>query len=116
MSIKAKLEALIYAAEDPISLDQMAALLKDDLLALRNQPAPEPDPAISTDMAAEAPRLLESSPLESSSGESSSLEAAPTEQAGTQDERRNETRSGAPAEGEAFQQEPTDAQAESHQN
>ena len=33
--IKAKLEAIIYAAEDPITLDQMAALLKDDLLALK---------------------------------------------------------------------------------
>jgi segregation and condensation protein B len=55
MSIKAKLEALIYAAEDPITLDHMAALLKDDLLALKEQPetgtpepggteAPEPHP------------------------------------------------------------------------
>src|SRR5229473_1613378 len=35
MSIKAKLEAIIYAAEDPITLDQMASLLKDDLLALK---------------------------------------------------------------------------------
>ncbi|HEY2498829.1 MAG TPA: SMC-Scp complex subunit ScpB [Candidatus Angelobacter sp.] len=43
MSIKAQLEALIYAAEDPITLDQMAALLKDDLLALKT--APETAPA-----------------------------------------------------------------------
>src|SRR5689334_7855671 len=35
MPIKAKLEAIIYAAEEPITLDQMAALLKDDLLALK---------------------------------------------------------------------------------
>jgi segregation and condensation protein B len=35
VSIKAKLEAIIYAAEDPITLDQMASLLKDDLLALK---------------------------------------------------------------------------------
>src|SRR6476660_6028934 len=43
MSIKAKLEAIIYAAEDPITLDQMAALLKDDLLALKTAlPAAEP--------------------------------------------------------------------------
>ena len=35
MSIKAKLEAIIYAAEDPITLDQMASLLKDDLMALK---------------------------------------------------------------------------------
>ena len=44
MSIKAKLEALIYAAEDPITLDQMAALLKDDLLALKELPPPELHP------------------------------------------------------------------------
>jgi segregation and condensation protein B len=44
MSIKAKLEALVYAAEDPITLDQMAALLKDDLLALKDVPAPERQP------------------------------------------------------------------------
>src|SRR5258708_27381832 len=41
MSIKPKLEALIYAAEEPISLDQMAALLKNDLLALKLTPDPE---------------------------------------------------------------------------
>lgn len=40
MSIKAQLEALIYAAEEPITLDQMAALLKDDLLALKSAPPP----------------------------------------------------------------------------
>jgi segregation and condensation protein B len=34
MSLKAKLEALIYAAEEPITQDQMAALLKEDLLAM----------------------------------------------------------------------------------
>ncbi len=44
MSIKAQLEALIYAAEDPITLDQMVALLKDDLLALKTAPAPEYPP------------------------------------------------------------------------
>jgi segregation and condensation protein B len=44
MFIKAKLEALIYAAEDPITLDQMAALLKDDLLALKTALAQEPTP------------------------------------------------------------------------
>jgi segregation and condensation protein B len=38
-----KLEALIYAVEEPITLDQLAALLKDDLLALKSRPAEEPD-------------------------------------------------------------------------
>ncbi len=45
MSIKAKLEAIIYAAEDPITLDQMAALLKDDLLALKTALPPTPEAA-----------------------------------------------------------------------
>jgi segregation and condensation protein B len=35
VSLKPKLEALIYATEEPITLDQMAALLKEDLLALK---------------------------------------------------------------------------------
>ncbi len=35
MSIKAQLEALIYAAEEPISIDQLAVLLKEDLLAVK---------------------------------------------------------------------------------
>jgi len=37
MSIKPKIEALIYAAEEPITLDQIAAVLKEDLLALKAQ-------------------------------------------------------------------------------
>ena len=42
MSIKSKLEALIYAAEEPVSVDQLVALLKDDLLALKTaEPAAE---------------------------------------------------------------------------
>ncbi|HZS26006.1 MAG TPA: SMC-Scp complex subunit ScpB [Candidatus Angelobacter sp.] len=36
MSIKSQLEALIYATEEPITIDQMAALLKEDLLALKS--------------------------------------------------------------------------------
>jgi segregation and condensation protein B len=43
MSIKAKLEALIYAAEEPITVDQLAALLREDLLALKHMPAPDPE-------------------------------------------------------------------------
>ncbi len=41
MRLKPKIEALIYAAEEPITLDQLAALLKEDLLALKTaQEAP----------------------------------------------------------------------------
>src|SRR5260221_5170819 len=45
MSIKAQLEALIYAAEEPITLDQMVALLKDDLLALKISAETAQEPA-----------------------------------------------------------------------
>lgn len=33
MSLKAKIEAIIYAAEDPVTLDQIAAILQDELPA-----------------------------------------------------------------------------------
>jgi segregation and condensation protein B len=55
MPIKPKLEALIYAAEEPISLDGMAALLKDDLLAEMTALVPETveEPAEATEPGAE---------------------------------------------------------------
>jgi segregation and condensation protein B len=40
MSLKSQLEALIYAAEEPVTLDQLAALLKEDLLAMKSAPEP----------------------------------------------------------------------------
>jgi segregation and condensation protein B len=49
VSIKPKLEAIIYAAEDPITLDQMAGLLKDDLLALKTAMLPVEPEAIAED-------------------------------------------------------------------
>ena len=33
MSVKAKVEALIYATEEPVTLNQLATLLKDAVLA-----------------------------------------------------------------------------------
>lgn len=53
MSIKPKLEALIYAAEEPITLDQMAALLKDDLLVLKAELKGHEEPPDSQPEAAE---------------------------------------------------------------
>jgi segregation and condensation protein B len=52
MSLKAKLEALIYAAEEPITLDQLTSLLKEDLLALKTAPAPESPAATSQSQSA----------------------------------------------------------------
>ena len=49
MSIKSQLEALIYATEEPITLDQMAVLLKEDLLALKSAPAAEVNAAANGD-------------------------------------------------------------------
>jgi segregation and condensation protein B len=63
MSIKAQLEALIYAAEDPITLDQMAALLKDDLLALKTA-LPAAQDAEPHDSQLQEPQLQEAQPLE----------------------------------------------------
>ena len=40
MSIKSQLEAIIYAAEEPVTLDQLATLLKEDLHALKSVPEP----------------------------------------------------------------------------
>ncbi len=81
MSIKAKLEALIYAAEEPIGLDQMAALLKHDLLALKDQPAQpnQEDPedhlgAVETERN-EAP---ENVVIENEGAENASVAVAPT--------------------------------------
>jgi segregation and condensation protein B len=58
LNLKAKVEALIYAAEEPVSVDQLASLLKDDLLALKiasvaeqhetSEPAPASQPPADT--------------------------------------------------------------------
>jgi len=44
MSLKSQIEAIIYAAEEPVTLEQMLAVLKDDLRSFAENGA-EPDPA-----------------------------------------------------------------------
>jgi segregation and condensation protein B len=51
MSLKAKLEALIYAAEEPITPDQMTALLKEDLVALKVEQSMGAGPAAGASVA-----------------------------------------------------------------
>src|SRR5689334_6361931 len=74
MHIKAKLEALIYAAEEPITLDQMAALLRDDLLALKTasetaaEAETQSEQAIALSEAAEAPVEGPAEPMPDASG------------------------------------------------
>jgi segregation and condensation protein B len=41
MSLKAEIEAIIYATETPVTVEQIAALVKDSVIA---EPMPEPDP------------------------------------------------------------------------
>ena len=45
MSLKSQIEAIIYAAEEPVTLDQMLAVLKDDLRAAVQSAENEPDAA-----------------------------------------------------------------------
>src|SRR5690348_11393198 len=66
MSLKAKIEAVIYAAEDPVTLEQIATLLGDELQAeLRAEAATEQaqlpiDEATSADAASAAPEVSDS--------------------------------------------------------
>ena len=47
MSLKSQIEAIIYAAEEPVTLEQMLAVLKDDLRAAAqsDENGAEPDAA-----------------------------------------------------------------------
>ncbi len=76
MSLKPKLEALIYAAEEPVTLDQLSALLKDDLLALREQPQPDREHGEEHVGAAENGALAPSSAQPEAAAQSSSAKAA----------------------------------------
>jgi len=70
--LKAKLEALIYAAEEPITLDQLTSLLKEDLLALKTARAPQsPGEAGESHLAA-----LHDTPLEQDPGATAAAKRA----------------------------------------
>src|SRR5215469_11527128 len=76
MSIKPKLEALIYAAEEPIGVDQLAALLRDDLLALKVTSVAEPEtpqPPVDTESAEARLGAIENQPPGSPTGGGFSL-------------------------------------------
>jgi segregation and condensation protein B len=50
MSLKARIEAVIYAAEEPVTLAQLASLFRDEALLSRAQrTAPQPDPEAPTE-------------------------------------------------------------------
>jgi segregation and condensation protein B len=60
MSLKARIEAVIYAAEEPVTLAQLTALFRDEALAARAErlAAPQPDPEAPTEDAVAADPLL----------------------------------------------------------
>jgi len=53
MSLKAKIEAVIYAAEEPVTIDQIMAVVADELSV--ENPAPPPDNVLSIDSAERDP-------------------------------------------------------------
>jgi segregation and condensation protein B len=82
MSLKAKLEAVIYAAEEPVSLAQLAALFADEALAWKTSQ----QPAAQTPEPVEETVAAESLPLElptAESGESAKEETTGEEAAAT---------------------------------
>jgi len=86
MSIQAKLEALIYAAEEPIGIDQMAALLKHDLLALKDQPVQQDgvDPDHNLGATEAAPEAAASEPTENAASENVAPQANSAEHEGAE--------------------------------
>src|SRR5579875_3066224 len=59
MSLKARIEAVIYAAEEPVTLAQLATLFRDEALASRAarlapaEPLADPDSPTASDLPAE---------------------------------------------------------------
>jgi len=66
MSLKARIEAVIYAAEEPVTLAQLASLFRDEALASRavpvDEPSADPEATAEAEVAAEpglAPAVVE---------------------------------------------------------
>lgn len=74
MPLKGKLEAIIYAAEEPVTVDQMAVLLRRDVLAELAKEAANASAEASTGEAPEP--ALESSELASEPTADAMIEAA----------------------------------------
>ena len=75
MSLKAKIEAVIYAAEEPIVLENIAALVKDMVLAA------EAEADAAARIAAEEPTAEAQTEPEETAPEAAVIEAAPVEHA-----------------------------------
>jgi segregation and condensation protein B len=84
MSLKARIEAVIYAAEEPVTLAQLAALFREEALAARAErlAAPQPDPEAPSEDSAE-PILADLVP-DMPAPEMQAAETAAPEPAGTE--------------------------------
>jgi segregation and condensation protein B len=79
MSLKAKLEAVIYAAEEPVTLAQLAGLFADEALAWK---AGEDATALTALAVMPAPFAMESAPLLSETPADSGANSEPNQEAG----------------------------------
>src|ERR1700678_438885 len=61
MDLKAKLEAVIYAAEEPVTLAQLAQLFADDALAWKAEQEAADSLPLLEELASEQPQALEES-------------------------------------------------------
>ncbi|HZZ40380.1 MAG TPA: SMC-Scp complex subunit ScpB [Acidobacteriaceae bacterium] len=81
MSLKARIEAVIYAAEEPVTLAQLATLFREEALLNRtSRPAPQVDASADSDSSATdeaVEQLLPSSPESVGNAESSSVTPIP---------------------------------------
>src|ERR1700733_10137973 len=95
MSLKAKLEAIIYAAEEPVTLAQLAALFAEEVLPGLDEAAPQEPPrlveageaeqiglAVLAPEAEAAPSLdeKETAPGETQAGETAATSAAESDE------------------------------------
>ena len=76
MSLKAKLEAVVYAAEEPVTLSQLAAIFAEEVLPILDEepetevePGPEQVTLPEASVETEAPEETESLPAETSQGD-----------------------------------------------
>ncbi len=77
MSLKARIEAVIYAAEEPVTLAQLAGLFRDEaLLSRASRTAPEADPDAATSQDAESSTEVVVEELVSPAAETPSPESA----------------------------------------
>jgi segregation and condensation protein B len=88
MSLKARIEAVIYAAEEPVTLTQLTGLFRDEALAARaERTAPQADPEAPVDDTAEAvlADLIPDGPVpETQAAETQEAETTAPEPAGTE--------------------------------